>query len=63
MGFDEEYIRALRAMTLEQKFKTANDLYWTARALKAAYLRQVHPEWTEDQVQKAVRNAFLYVGD
>ncbi len=59
----EEYIRILRAMTPEQKLRAASNLYWGARDLKAAWLRAQHPEWTEGQVQKAVRDAFLYARD
>ncbi len=59
----EEYIRILRAMTPEQKLRAASNLYWGARDLKAAWLRSRHPEWTDDQIQKAVRDAFLYARD
>jgi len=59
----EEYIQILRAMTPEQKLRAASNLYWGARDLKAAWLRSRHPEWTDDQVQKAVRDAFLYARD
>ena len=59
----EEYIRILRAMTPEQKLNAAARLYWGARDLKGAWLRSQHPDWTEEQVQKAVRDAFLYARD
>lgn len=49
-----------RAMTPEQRLATAARLYWSAREIKAAALRTRHPEWTEEQVQRAVREAFLY---
>ena len=35
-------------------------LYRSARAIKAAALRTFHPDWTDEQVQGAVREAFLY---
>ncbi|MEM9457610.1 MAG: hypothetical protein AAGF11_25755 [Myxococcota bacterium] len=47
-------------MTPEQKLKASMRLYWSARALKAAWFRSQHPEWTEDQVKAAVRDAFLF---
>ncbi|HEY7611133.1 MAG TPA: hypothetical protein VIF14_18040 [Alphaproteobacteria bacterium] len=54
-----EEIRILRAMTPEQKLKAAERLYWTARSLKAAWLRQQHPDWSEAEVQRKVREIFL----
>jgi hypothetical protein len=47
-------------MTPEQKLRAAERLYWSARALKAAALRARHPEWSEAEVQAAVRDAFLF---
>lgn len=49
-----------RRMTPEQKLRAAMRLYWSARELKAAWLRTEHPEWTEAQVSAAVREAFLF---
>lgn len=43
-----EYIATLRRMTGAQKLRTAFQLYWGARRLKAARLRQQHPDWTEE---------------
>ena len=57
---DEAHIRILRQMTPEQKLKAAERLYWSARELKAAALRVQHPDWSEEQVKKAVRDSFLY---
>lgn len=34
-------------------------LYWSARELKAAAIRSQHPDWSEAEVQAAVRTAFL----
>lgn len=58
---NDEYLRILRAMTLEQKLRTATRLYWSARRLKAAALRAQHPDWTEEEIERAVREIFLYV--
>ena len=57
---DEAYLRILRSMTWEQKFRALNDLYWTARELKATGFRIQHPEWSEEEVQEAVRKVMLY---
>jgi hypothetical protein len=47
-------------MTPEQKFAVANGLYWSARRAKEAWLRSLHPEWTDEQVSRKVREIFLY---
>jgi hypothetical protein len=54
-----EEIRILRALTPAQKLEAIERLYWTARSLKAAWLRQRHPDWSEDAVQREVREIFL----
>ena len=55
-----EYIAALRRMTGAEKLRAASGLYWTARKVKAARLRQQHPGWTEEQVQRRVKEIFLH---
>ncbi len=62
MGADlsPEYIATLRRMTGAQKLRTAFGLYWSARKLKAARLRQMHPDWTEEQVQQHVKEIFMH---
>lgn len=47
-------------LTPEQKLRAAERLYWSARALKAAAFRARHPEWSEADVQAAVRDVFLF---
>jgi Rv0078B-related antitoxin len=47
-------------MTPEQKLRAAMRLCQSARALKAAAFRHRHPEWTDDQITRAVRDAFLF---
>lgn len=54
-----EEIRILRAMTPAQKLKAMERLYWTARSLKAAWLRSQHPDWSEEEVQQKVREIFM----
>lgn len=56
-------IARLRAMTPEEKLRIAHDLYWSARRMKAAYLRQRHPDWSDERVAKEVRDAFLFHWD
>ena len=55
-----EYLATLRRMTGAQKLRAAAGLYWTARKIKAARLRQQHPDWTEEQVQQKVKEIFMY---
>jgi hypothetical protein len=57
---DGEYRRIIRGMTPEQKLRAAQRLYDSARQLKAAALRDQHPDWSEEQIERAVRAAFLY---
>lgn len=59
----EEQKRILQAMTPAQKLKAAEMLYFSARELKAAWLRSLHPQWTEAAIEQAVRDAFLYARD
>ncbi|WP_397383239.1 hypothetical protein [Prosthecobacter sp.] len=55
-----EYIAILRSMTGAQKLSVAFQMYWGARRLKAARLRQQHPDWREEQVQQRVKEIFMY---
>lgn len=58
--FTEEYVAVLRKMSGEQKLVSAFALYWSARDLKAAALRAQHPGWSEEDVQRRVREIFLH---
>ena len=58
--FTSEYVAVLRRLSGEQKWRTAFNMFWSARALKAAGLREQHPDWSEEQVQKRVREIFLH---
>ncbi|MFA6239757.1 MAG: hypothetical protein WC655_02435 [Candidatus Hydrogenedentales bacterium] len=60
---DPEYWNIIRAMTPDQKFDAMQRIYDSAKELKAAGLRMQHPDWTEEQVKAAVREAFLYARD
>ena len=55
-----EVQKVLQSMTPAQKLRAAERLYWSARQFKAAALRAKHPEWTEEAIQQAVRQIFLY---
>jgi hypothetical protein len=55
-----EYVATLRRLSGHQKLRTAFAMYWSARKLKAARLRIQFPEWTEEQVQRKVKEIFLH---
>jgi hypothetical protein len=50
-----------RRMTPGERWAAAERLYWSARRLKAAHLRAIHPDWSDDEVERAVREAFMHV--
>ncbi len=53
-------IATYRRMTPVDRLVIAAGLYRAARAIKAASIRAQHPDWNEEQVGDAVREAFLY---
>lgn len=55
-----EQIAALRAMTPEQRWRAAHQLYWTMRRHKAAFIRSQHPDWPESKVEAEVRDNFAH---
>lgn len=48
-----------KGMTGAEKLKLAERLYWDARALKKAYLRQQHPDWSEEKLEAEVKFIFM----
>jgi len=52
----------LRKMTPQQKLEVAMNLYYSARELKAAWVRQLHEDWSDQQVAEAVREVFVNAG-
>ncbi len=51
-------IEIFKKMSPAEKLKLSMRLYWSARRLKASWLRQQHPDWTEEQVQNKVTEIF-----
>jgi len=49
----------LRQMTPQQKLEVAMNLYYSARELKSAWIRQLHEDWSDQQVEEAVREVFV----
>jgi len=60
MAYGEPRILELRKkMTPEQKLNAAAQMYWGARELKAAMLRHLHADWSEERIEQEVRYVFL----
>ena len=55
-----EQKRIYKSMTPDERFALANRLYWFARRTREAWLRSIHPDWTDEQISHAVREIFLY---
>ena len=47
-------------MSPSRKLEIGAEIYWFARRLKAAGLRKLHPDWTEEQIAAEVRRIFMY---
>ena len=55
-----EQFALLRAMPGERRLQLAEDLFWSARELKAAGIRNQHPDWSEKKVTAEVNRIFLH---
>lgn len=55
----QEQKRIYKSMTPERKIAVANSLYWSARRAREAWLRSIHPDWTEELIRHTVREIFL----
>ena len=49
----------LKKMSPQQKLEVAMNLYHSAKELKAAWLRQLHSEWSDQKIEQEVREAFI----
>jgi Rv0078B-related antitoxin len=54
-GLDPEDVKALRAMSMEERLKRGLDFMEQARQLKIASERVHHPGWSEEKVMDEVR--------
>jgi hypothetical protein len=48
-------VEALRRMTIGQRIALTASLWEHIRALKAATLQALHPDWTRDEIELATR--------
>ncbi len=55
----DEQGEIISKMMPQDKLKVAMDIYWSARELKTAWLRQLHPDWSMEQIDEAVKEIFL----
>jgi hypothetical protein len=55
-----EQFEAFRRMSPERRLALSEQLYWSARELKATGLRAQHAEWSEEQVSREVTRIFLH---
>jgi hypothetical protein len=55
-----EQFALLRAMPGERRLQIAEDMFWSARQLKAAGVRYQHPDWPEEKVIAEVNRIFLH---
>jgi hypothetical protein len=55
-----EQLAIFRRMTPERRLSLAEQLYWSARDLKTAWLRSQHPGWTEEQITREVKRLFAH---
>jgi len=53
-------LEIFRSMSPSERWQAARSLYWSARRLKAAYLRKQHPDWSDEQIEQAVKKAFQH---
>ncbi|HEU0039014.1 MAG TPA: hypothetical protein VFR76_07050 [Verrucomicrobiae bacterium] len=53
-----EQFAIYRRMSPERRLALAEGLYWTAREMKAAWLRTQHADWSEEQVLREVTRIF-----
>ena len=54
-----DQITVLRALPGEKRLRLAEQLYWSARKMKAAGLRAQHADWPEERVNSEVIRIFM----
>jgi hypothetical protein len=57
-----EQIARYRAMTPAERVRQGERLYWSARRLREAHERALHPDWTDEVISDHVRKIFLRAG-
>ena len=60
---DEVQRRRYATMTPAEKLQVAVRLYWSARQLKEAHIRALHPDLDDREIRRRVNEAFLFARD
>jgi hypothetical protein len=55
-----EQVEIYRRMTPGRRLELAEQLYWSARELKRAWLRSLHPDWTQEEIETEVTSNFSH---
>ena len=55
-----EQLAIFRRMTPERRLSLAEQLYWSARELKAAWLQAQHADWSAEQIAREVTRLFTH---
>lgn len=55
-----EQIEIYRRMTPGRRLELAENLYWSARRLKSAWLRSLHPAWSAETIEAEVTRLFSH---
>ena len=53
-----DQLETLRRLTPEQRYRASREMYWTLRRHKAAFLRSLHTDWSEERVEAEVLRIF-----
>ena len=53
-----EQLAVLRRWTPEQRYRASRELYWALRRHKQAFIRSLHPDWSDVEVDGEVRRIF-----
>lgn len=59
-GPSPEQIEIYRKMTPGRRLEIGERLYWSARRMKSAWLKSLHPDWTEQQIEAEVTRIFSH---
>ncbi len=58
-----QQIEGYKRMSFAQKFQMLEDMHRCGVAMKMTQLRQRHPEWSGEELERAARRALMYAGD
>ncbi|MBC8097701.1 MAG: hypothetical protein H7Y43_18015 [Akkermansiaceae bacterium] len=55
-----EQIVIYRRMTPGRRLEVAEQLFWSGRKMKGAWLKAQHPDWTEEKIEAEVKRVFSH---